>query len=235
MRKDIRKRVNVVIEKISDGYCLWSEIREQMGVRGGSALRLRETLEREELVQVIRGKFGRFPYDILILTEAGREYAKQLGLEVKQTDWERLEREHNARNSPAHALAVLIFAWQARRRGWQADVLPRFSRAYAKPDVRVEQKGERVYVEVEVLRNPRRHSDGYNPWLVKWNNQMDYQGYVAVCTLTPIRRAGIVSVLQEYGFSGLATDLMTLLKQPDSDLWLERWNWPNEFSMRGYR
>lgn len=224
MRKDIQRRVNAAMAQIAAGLCLWVEIRERLELRGGSALRLRQTLERENLVQVIRGKFGRFPYDILTLSDAGRAYAVELGLEVKPTDWERLEREHDARNSPNHALAVLLFAWQARRRGWKAEVLPRFSRAYAKPDVLVTKDRQRVYVEVEVLRHPRRRkANGENPWLGKWVNQQDYQGRVAVCTLTPTRRDGIVRVLQDYGFTGLATDLMTLLKNPDGDLWVVQW------------
>jgi len=46
---------------------------------------------------------------------------------------------------------------------------------------------------------------------------------VEVCTLTPKRMQGILRCLKPR-FAGVATEQTTLAKQPDSDLWLERWN-----------
>ncbi|WP_162787603.1 hypothetical protein [Anaerolinea thermolimosa] len=45
---------------------------------------------------------------------------------------------------------------------------------------------------------------------------------MAVCTLTPKRRAGIIAYLRPR-FPGMATDLATLARHPESDLWVERW------------
>lgn len=224
MRSDVRKRADLALTLMAgEGISLWTEIRGRLGLYAGSSQRLRLALEREGLVTVVRGKFGRFPYDILILTADGKAYVAELGVPAVTSEWERLVEQHHGTRYLTHNLAVLLFAYQARKRGWGVEVLPEPPKPYLKPDVLVTKDGQRVFVEVEVLRHPRKQRGGAdNTWLRKWINQHRVQGYVAVCTLTPARMAGIVTALKPH-FPGLATDLMTLLKHPDCELWVAKW------------
>ena len=213
-----------------------AEVEYRMGISGGSATRLFRTLERENFVTLRSIPLvGRWEYMLAELTEGGKILAEHvLGCGVRPSEWQLLTEKHNAEEHQRHAFAILLFAYHARRRGWKAEVCPQVDNPLTAPDALVEKDGERVYVEVEVLRHPKRRKDGAdNTWARKWRNQYQFQNLVAVCTLTPKRREGIVAYLKPR-WRGAAADILTLAKNPDCGLWVERWEWPNEFSMRGY-
>ncbi|KPL74594.1 hypothetical protein AC812_12430 [Bellilinea caldifistulae] len=221
---------------LAEGVSLRVEVEYRMGIHGGASKRLFDTLIAEGFVEQWLLPMNRFTYGVVRLTELGADFTmREYGIAINPSEWDVLVQKHNAEEHANHAFAILLFAYHARRRGWRVEVCPPVDNPLVEPDVLVEKGSDRIYVEVEVLRNPRKLRDGAdNTWVRKWRNQRNFQGRVAVCTLTPKRMQGILRYLK-LRYPGVATELTTLAKQPDSDLWLERWNWPNEFSMRGYR
>jgi hypothetical protein len=227
--------MEAAVQILAEGVCLQRELQWRMNLSGGATDRLIKSLIEQDLVEQHFFGIGKTRYAVLRLTENGVAFAYELGCPIRKSEWDILVQKHNAEEHPNHAFAILLFAYHARRRGWRVEVCPLVDNPLVEPDVLVEKDGERIYVEVEVLRHPRKRRDGAdNTWVRKWINQYRFQRRVAVCTLTPKRMQGILRYLKPR-YPGVATELTTLAKQPDSDLWLERWNWLNEFSMRGYR
>ena len=234
IRIELWERMQTAVQILAEGVCLQVEVEQRLGIYGGSAKRLFDALVEEGFVERIFFGSGQTKYAVLRLTDKGFVFAFELGCAVRKSEWDILAEHHNAEVHRQHAFAVLLFAFQARRRGWQVQVCPKVDNPLVEPDVLVEKDGERVYVEVEVLRNPRKRRDGAdNTWVRKWYNQYHFQGRVAVCTLTPKRMQGIVRYLKPR-WRGMATELTTLAKNPYSDLWLERWEWPNEASRQRF-
>jgi len=234
IRIELWERMQTAVQILAEGVCLQVEVEQRLGIYGGSAKRLFDALIEEGFVERIFFGSGQTKYAVLRLTDKGFVFAFELGCAVRKSEWDILAERHNAEVHRQHAFAVLLFAFQARRRGWQVQVCPKVENPLVEPDVLVEKDGERVYVEVEVLRNPRKRRDGAdNTWVRKWYNQYHFQGRVAVCTLTPKRMQGIVRYLKPR-WRGMATELTTLAKNPYSDLWLERWEWPNEASRQRF-
>ena len=230
IRIELWERMQTAVQILAEGVCLRTELQYRMQLSGGAIDRLIKALLEQEFVEQIFFGSGQTKYAVLRLTDKGFVFAFELGCAVRKSEWDILAEHHNAEVHRQHAFAVLLFAFQARRRGWQVQVCPKVDSPLVEPDVLVEKDGERVYVEVEVLRNPRKRRDGAdNTWVRKWYNQYHFQGRVAVCTLTPKRMQGIVRYLKPR-WRGMATELTTLAKNPYSDLWLERWEWPNEAS-----
>jgi predicted transcriptional regulator len=226
--------MQTAVQILAEGVCLRTELQYRLGINGGSIQRLLDALVEENLVEQIFFGSGQTKYAVLRLTDKGIIFAFELGCAVRKSEWDILAAHHNAEVHRQHAFAVLLFAFQARRRAWKVQVCPKVDSPLVEPDVLVEKDGERVYVEVEVLRNPRKRRDGAdNTWVRKWYNQYHFQGRVAVCTLTPKRMQGIVRYLKPR-WRGMATELTTLAKNPYSDLWLERWEWPNEASRQRF-
>ncbi|WP_152965513.1 hypothetical protein [Thermanaerothrix daxensis] len=234
IRIELWRRMETAVQILAEGVCLRAELQYRMGIYGGAIQRLLDILLEQDLIEQRFFGSGQTRYAVLRLTDRGMVFAAELGCPICPSEWDILVQRHNAEEHPKHAFAILLFAFQARRRGWQVEVCPQVDNPLVEPDVLVEKDGERIYVEVETLRNPRKRRDGAdNTWVRKWNNQYAFQRQVAVCTLTPKRMQGILRYLKAY-FPGVATELTTLAKHPESDLWLERWTWPNEISRRGY-
>ncbi|GIV64811.1 MAG: hypothetical protein KatS3mg046_071 [Bellilinea sp.] len=226
--------MQTAVQILAEGVCLQTELQSMMGLSGGAVDRLIKTLLEEELIEQRFFGNGKAKYAVLRLTDKGKVFAVELGCPIRKSEWDILAERHNAEEHRQHAFAVLLFAYQARRRGWQVQVCPPVDNPLVEPDVLVEKDGEWVYVEVEVLRHPRKRRDGAdNTWIRKWYNQYNFQRRVAVCTLTPKRMQGIVRYLKPR-WRGMATELTTLAKNPYSDLWLERWEWPNEVSRQRF-
>lgn len=150
---------------------------------------------------------------VVRLTEDGRALCRALGWEPVESDWERLIRLHQGKRQRRHAAAVLAFAFHARRRGWQAYVVPEVKSRVFRPDVLVERDGERYYVEVERRLGLRQ----------KWLNQMRYQKCIAFCTTSKLRRREMVIECEHFGFYGWATDLETLDRQLQTYGWGPLW------------
>lgn len=156
---------------------------------------------------------------VVRLTKLGKAMCYEWGWQVVLSDWEKLIDHHNGDGQLRHTATVLDFAWQARRRGYMAVVMPIVQDRCWVPDVYVERNGsERAYVEVERGRNKPE----------KWRNLNALQGFVAVCLTTGSKRRNIVDKeIEPLGISGMATDLVMLKRSIDfiftSSLWLENW------------
>lgn len=148
------------------------------------------------------------------LSAIGERLSRVLGATPVQSEWERLIKLHAGNDQPRHTAAVLYFAYQARRRGWQVQILPQISHG-SEPDVLLTRSDQRLYVEVE-----RGHSKKD-----KWLAQEDLQGFAAFCALTQSRRYGLVRECQSAGVPGMATDIQSLgqLKDQKNLFWMETW------------
>jgi len=223
IRIELWRRMETAVQILAEGVSLRTELKYRMGLSYGAMDRLMKVLLEQKLIEQRFFGSGQTHYAVLRLTDKGVAFATELGCPIRQSEWDILVERHNAQEHPNHAFAVLLFAYHARRRGWRVEVCPPVNHPLVEPDVLVEKDGERIYVEVEVLRHPRKRKDGAdNTWVRKWLNQHRFQGRVAVCTLTPKRMQGILRYLRPR-FPGVATELTTLAKNPESDLWLERW------------
>jgi hypothetical protein len=224
VRSDLWRRVEKALQILAEGVALRVEVDYRLGIYGGASKRLFDTLIAEGFVEQFTLPMSRFTYAVVRLTKLGAEFTmREYGMAINPSEWDILVQKHNAEEHTNHAFSVLLFAYHARRRGWRVEVCPPVNHPLVEPDVLVEKGDERLYVEVEVLRHPRKRKDGAdNTWVRKWINQYAFQKQVAVCTLTPKRMQGILRYLKPR-FPGVATELSTLAKNPDSDLWLERW------------
>lgn len=232
-RPSLRQRIVEAVRLLADGVCLQAELCERIGVSGGASKRLVGALLESGMAEQTMFKIGHVSYGLLRLTQAGQVFAAEQGFVVRPSEWDVLRLRHEGGQNSKHALGVLLFAYHARKRGWRVEVCPRVDHPLVVPDVLVERDGERVFVEVEMLRNPRRLRRGSdNTWVRKWANQYRFQGFVAVCTTTPHKRAGITAYLKRH-YPGMATDLMSLARDGSSDLWLERWSEKDIFRQDG--
>ena len=223
IRIELWQRMETAVQLLAEGVCLQTELQYRMQLSGGAIDRLIKALLEQEFVEQIFFGSGQTKYTVLRLTDKGMVFAVELGCPIRKSEWDILVQCHNAEEYSQHAFAILLFAYHARRRGWQVEICPEVDSKVFVPDVLITKDSERVYVEVEVLRHPKRRRDGAdNTWVRKWRNQWLFQRRVAVATLTPARRAGIVAYLRPR-HPGMATDLATLAKNPDCDLWVERW------------
>ncbi len=216
------RRVDQAIRVLVGGVCLRAELQDRLGLSGGAMARLLDAMTREELVSQRLFASGQTRYGVLRLTPQGMNLAVALGCQMRKSEWDILAERHNAERNPKHAFAVLLFAYQARRRGWEVTVCPPVAHPRFAPDVLVEKEAEQVYVEVEVYAHKNRRNEYSNVWVRKWITQNQAQGRVAVCTMNPVRLKNILEYLRPR-FSGVGTELATLAKRPESDLWLERW------------
>ncbi len=147
------------------------------------------------------------------LTEDGRKLCELLGWSPKESDWERMIRLHDGLNLERHTAAVLTFAYHARLRGWQVEVVPDVGLANYKPDVSLNRGDKHIEVEVELGENKPR----------KWQQSVDYQGFVALCAPTKKRRKHLIMECRSNRFRGIATDLESIIRDPEQErtLWAE--------------
>jgi hypothetical protein len=156
---------------------------------------------------------------VVRVTDFGKAVCSAWGWSVVQSDWEKLIEQHNGEKQLRHTAMVLDFAWQARKRGYKAVVLPIVDRNLMVPDVYIERgTTDKAYVEIE--RGRYKYE--------KWRNLNSIQGFAATCVPTRTRRRTIVQKdIQSLGISGLATDFETLKYGGNCEdlreLWLERW------------
>jgi len=234
-RIDHWRRQAITLWLIAQGYSLRVEVQwivaNYFGIdhRSGalmqvlSRLRDNEFLKTEtQSLRIFSG--GRTRFTIVCLADKGRELAQDLGWQVHESEWERMQRLHEKGNYQGkHTAAVLAFTYHARLRGWKAGVMPKAETGnyrYA-PDA-VVAKGDREYhVEVELS------------WKIadpKWRNMALYNGMVALCAKHENHQKALVGDAESaVGANApiMATNLRTLFKdvqeEPLGELWLERW------------
>jgi len=182
---------------------------------------LREYLPQAGLAEYSVLPFFRYGLACTRLTSFGAALCHALKWGVRESEWGRLIELHEGEKQGKHTAMILMFARQARLRGYRVNLLPEVVGAPNGfvPDVYVvDKKHRRAYVEVE-----RGHAKQD-----KWRSLAALQGFVALVTLTPRHRQTLVEEVQELRLPGRATDLQTLLRAAqDGRLnWLfpQRWD-----------
>ncbi|MFZ5888344.1 MAG: hypothetical protein ACOYYF_12850 [Chloroflexota bacterium] len=159
---------------------------------------------------------AKFHLLVLQLSDYGKALARDLGIEPVESDWEKLVRLHRGETQEAHAALVLMAAYQARLRGWQAEVVPFDPQEtpWFQPDLKLTDEGRAYYCEVETRSRVKPR---------KWARMRQ----VNLIMPTPAARLWVVRRIQNMGIPGRATDLRTLAKQAKAgdlaQFWLEKW------------
>ncbi|MEJ5315127.1 MAG: hypothetical protein WHS45_12195 [Anaerolinea sp.] len=154
---------------------------------------------------------------VVTLTDYGKALARALGVEPVESDWEKIVRLHNGEVQTRHAAVVLMAAYQARLRGWKAEVMPFDPQEtpWFQPDLKLtDPEGWFYYCEVETHSRVKPK---------KWARMRE----VNLIVPTPTARNWMVQRLRAMGIPGRATDLRTLAQQAKagelSRFWLEKW------------
>lgn len=216
------KRKGMALALIASGISLRIEAQRFLAWRENCTEKtssIRKVFERLEKVGLLEGECVRVhtaKTKFLWLTKLGQRVAEICRFDLRETDYQRMLRLHGGKAQKKHAAETATFAYQARKRGFMAAVMPDVG-GPAEPDVIIARKeGETpVYVEVET-------GDKRDP---KWQNMVDLQGFVAVCSVTEIQQERIIAEIKELGLPGRATNLEALIqdKEGKRDLWLEEW------------
>ncbi len=102
-------------------------------------------------------------FRVINLTDYGKSLARALGVELVESDWEKIVRLHKGETQEQHAALVLMAAYQARLRGWKAEVMPFNPQEtpWFQPDLKlVDPEGWFYYCEVET-----RSRDNPEKWM----------------------------------------------------------------------
>jgi len=160
---------------------------------------------------------GRGQIRVVVLTDYAKNLCRALGVEPVESDWEKIMRLHNGEVQVFHASLVLITAYQARLRGWKAEVMPFDPQEtpWFQPDLKVtDPEGWFYYCEVETRSRVKPK---------KWARMRE----VNLIVPTPTTRHWMVQRLKDMGIPGRAADLRTLAQQAKagdlSRFWLEKW------------
>jgi hypothetical protein len=187
-----------------------------IGAGSGSIKRLFRRLEKVGLVGGQVYSVGDLRAAILWLTAQGKAVATAMGYAPVPSEWEILLQAHGGVQQANHAALCCVFAYQARRRGYQVQLCPPVA-GPAQPDVLVANGQETLYVEVEAESGePERR-------MRKWRNNADLQGCVALCANTERVRQRLVAEARLASPRGLATDVSALVREEGTGLWVERW------------
>lgn len=223
-RKDHWQRMMAIVYWMAqDGISTGVELRKRAGIGPNAMGKIFTSLQvgiPDPLVEVQTVRLGLLALTIVNLTELGKRLGKALRNDVDpvESDWEKLARLHKADEQVKHAALVLFAAYQARLRGWKAEVVP-FNpeeTPWFQPDLKVTAPdGTSYYVEVEthVWARPEK-------WATKRSVNLVVQ--------YPIQRKKMVQNFRDAGISGHATDLKTLAKAAASNdlssFWLDTWH-----------
>lgn len=160
---------------------------------------------------------GMFRLRVMQLSDYGKSLARALGVEPVESDWEKIVRLHKGETQEQHAALVLLAAYQARLRGWKAEVMPFDPQEtpWFQPDLKLtDTEGWFYYCEVET--HSRDNPD-------KWARMRQ----VNLIVPSPEARKWMVNRIRDMGIPGRAADLRTLAQQAKagelSRFWLEKW------------
>jgi len=230
LRNDYWQRQAITLWLIAQGFSLRVEVQwivaRFFGTdhRSGALMQVLPRLKDNEFLKAETLALRIFPggrsrFTVVCLADKGQELVQDLGWQVHETDWERMQRLHEKGNYQArHTAAVLAFVYQARLRGWAAGVMPEVDAGRFYPDTVIVKDGESYYVEVEL--NADKPS--------KWHNMARHQGVIALCSRTPKHRRLLLDEAEPaavaHNCARLGTDLRTLFEhgQGDNLLWLEK-------------
>jgi len=203
-----------------DGTSIAVELRQRAGLDPSAMAKIIYSLEQgipDPLVEVVNLRSGLLSLNVVILTPLGKELGAALrGLPVVESDWEKLLRLHRAEEQLKHAALVLFTAYQARLRGWTAEVVP-FNpeeTPWFQPDLTLSGSGSKYSVEVEThtWANPKK-------WATKRSVNLVVQ--------YPVQRQKMAAAFRKAGIPGRATDLKSLAQAAASgdlsNFWLDTW------------
>ncbi|MBI4759814.1 MAG: hypothetical protein HZC39_00090 [Chloroflexi bacterium] len=160
---------------------------------------------------------GKFRLRVMWLSEYGKTLARDLGVEPVESDWEKIARLHRGETQEQHAALVLMAAYQARLRGWTAEVVPFNPQEtpWFQPDLKLTDPDGWVYY-CEAESRSRVNPD-------KWARMRQ----VNLIMPTPNARLWMTQRLKTMGIPGRAADLRTLAQQAKAgtlnSFWLEKW------------
>jgi hypothetical protein len=148
------------------------------------------------------------------LTDAGYlEGERLLGSAAVESEWERINRLHRGEEWERHTVGLLAFAWQARRRGWDVELMPGHNLTGVVPDARL--SGDcmlTTYAEFEV--RPRGRVARWKRW-----GELARDGIV-VCTFTESGARGIAREFDAARVKGNILSLEELIRSdPDGLKW----------------
>ncbi|MBC8509192.1 MAG: hypothetical protein H8D34_30435 [Chloroflexi bacterium] len=226
-RRSRWQRQAMILWLIAQGFSLRAEVQKivasYLGIsnRSGALMHVLSAFRDDELLttQMLSLRIfsaGYTKLTLVCLADKGRRLAQNLGWQVQETEWERMQRLHEKGNDQTrHTAAVLAFVYQARLRGWLAGVMPEVDAGRFVPDVLVEKNGESYYVEVEL--GEQKPS--------KWHNMARHQGVIVLCGRTPEHRQKLLdeakAAARKHNCPRLGTDLRTLFEKTDSPLWID--------------
>ena len=229
-RKDRWQRQAIILWLAAQGFTLRTEIQRltarlfSTDPRGGALMRVVSELRKDGLLYSESPSLRIFPgqqtkLSLVRLSDKGRDLVQELGWQMHESEWERMQRLHEKGNYQArHTAAVLAFVYQARLRGWAAGVMPEVDAGRFFPDAVVAKDGESYYVEVEL--NADKPS--------KWHNMARHQRVIALCARTLEHRRLLLDEAEPaavaHKCTRLGTDLRTLFEQAigDNPLWLNQ-------------
>lgn len=190
--------------------------RLAIGPGSGSIKRLFRRLEKLGLVSSGVYDLGGVRAATLTLTEQGRVVAGAAGFPAIPSDWQRLMAAHGGERQALHAALCCAVAYQARQRGYTVTVCPPVD-GPASPDLALHSNGQSLYLEVEAESgSPERR-------MIKWRNQADLQGFVALCANNIGVRERLAAEARAASPHGLATDLASLIRPETPSFWVDRW------------
>lgn len=196
--------------------------RRGLQPRSGSYRRAIEQLDKSGLWITQIASFNYRKIALVRLTERGVKLLQDAGVPVVPSEWERVEQQHwiyrDRCEMTMHTAAICTFLHHARLRGYETEACPTVDHPLARPDALAARPGLKIYVEVQ--------NRGGTTWrkAAKWRNQADWQGFAAICALTPNWALRLARQAQAAGVTrGLVTDLSTLVTQAPATLWTHRW------------
>jgi len=215
-----RRMTQIVLLLAEEGVSTASELIRLLGVDKkalhialDSMLDLLDPLIESQVVSV--GSLGRMR--VVNLTDYGKALARALGVEPVESDWEKIVRLHNGEMQTRHAALVLLAAYQARLRGWKAEVMPFDPQEtpWFQPDLKLtDPEGWFYYAEVETRSRVKPK---------KWARMRQ----VNLIVPSPAVRKWMVNRIRDMGIPGRAADLRTLAQQAKAGeltgFWLEKW------------
>ncbi len=215
-----RRMTQIVLLLATEGVSTASELIRLLGVDKKALhialdcmLNLLDPLIESQVVSV--GSLGRMR--VVNLTDYGKSLARALGVEPVESDWEKVVRLHNGEVQTRHAALVLMAAYQARLRGWKAEVMPFDPQEtpWFQPDLKLtEPEGWFYYAEVETRSRVKPK---------KWARMRQ----VNLIVPSPAVRKWMAQRIKTMGIPGRATDLRTLAQQAKAGeltgFWLEKW------------
>lgn len=217
-----RRMLAILYWMAQDGVSTTVELRQRAGIDPGAMAKIVYSLQQgipDPLVEVVNLRSGLLSLNIINLTPLGKELGAALrGVPVVESDWEKLVRLHRAEEQLKHAALVLFAAYQARLRGWRAEVVPFNPQEtpWFQPDLIVTDLSGTAYsveVETHTWANPKK-------WATKRNVNLVVQ--------YPIQRQKMAAAFRKAGLPGRATDLKTLARAAAggdlSQFWLDMWS-----------